>query len=303
MIVKKYFTVSKMGKPVTKQKPNKHFQKRPNSLTISSFFKPTQTSSIPPSQIVALDCEMIESIENKDILARVSIVSYSGQVLLDAFIKPELEIRDYRTDVTGVDAGLLSKAGQPLAAVLTTVENLLKTKIVVGHGLNNDFDVLDMVHAVNLRRDTAGYRGLRPQGREDKVPALRTLVALHLDGRVIQKGVHSSVEDARCALALYKKVATIWEGEIAKGAKSGKLDEGKKKREIRKARRDGVKRKAKRVDKEVEKKVSLEEAIGFGAVVAGVPQSTSATAKAPAAAIATKAKAAALAATKSKVTA
>jgi hypothetical protein len=81
------------------------------------------------------------------------------------------------------------------------------------------------------------------------------------------------------------------------------LDEGKKKREIRKARRDGVKRKAKRVDKEVEKKVSLEEAIGFGAVVAGVPQSTSATAKAPAAAIATKAKAAALAATKSKVTA
>jgi RNA exonuclease 4 len=35
-------------------------------------------------------------------LARVSIVDYSGRVILDTFVKPRRPVTDYRTPVSGV---------------------------------------------------------------------------------------------------------------------------------------------------------------------------------------------------------
>ena len=250
------FNSTKKSKP---GKPAKSHTNKPHTLTIKSFFKPETTSLIDPSRIVALDCEMVEAIGNKDVLARVSIVSFSGKILLDLFVKQDLEIRDYRTDVTGVDAELLRKSGLPHSDVVARVSALLRDKVVVGHGLNNDFDVLEFSHT--QVRDTAGYKPLRPAGREDKVPALRTLVALHLDGRVIQQGAHSSVEDARCALALYKKVMTNWETLLNKNRKSEQISDSLNRRLLRKARNDGVKRAATRKEKISNNKISLDQAI------------------------------------------
>ena len=43
-----------------------------------------------------------------------------------------------------------------------------------------------------------------------------------LDGLEIQKGEHSSVDDARAALLLYKKFAKQWEREVKLGTTAGK---------------------------------------------------------------------------------
>jgi RNA exonuclease 4 len=182
------------------------------ALTLGGFFE-KQTSAMNPELLVAMDCEMVGGIGNKDLLARVSIVGFSGKVILDAFVKPSEQVRDYRTDITGVDADILKRAGRPLDEVITKVKATLEGKVVIGHGLNNDFEALGFSHPADKIRDTAGYKPLRPADREKKIPALRFLVS-HWLKRDIQQGSHSSVEDARFALQLYKKVADDWEKSL-----------------------------------------------------------------------------------------
>lgn len=57
-----------------------------------------------PSEVVALDCEMVGVgvFGERDALARCSIVDYYGTVIYDKFIKPKEVIKDYRTAVSGV---------------------------------------------------------------------------------------------------------------------------------------------------------------------------------------------------------
>lgn len=54
------------------------------------------------TNIVGLDCEMVEVEGGKDALARVSIVNYHGHILMDKFVIPEKRITDYRSWVSGV---------------------------------------------------------------------------------------------------------------------------------------------------------------------------------------------------------
>lgn len=53
---------------------------------------------------VAMDCEMVGVGFNgdNDMLARVSIVGKGGEVLLDMYVKPQEEVVDYRTSVSGI---------------------------------------------------------------------------------------------------------------------------------------------------------------------------------------------------------
>eukprot|EP00069_Balaena_mysticetus_P015034 bmy_09056T0 len=53
--------------------------------------------------VVAMDCEMVGLGPFKESgLARCSLVDYHGTVLYDKFIRPEGEITDYRTPVSGI---------------------------------------------------------------------------------------------------------------------------------------------------------------------------------------------------------
>ena len=54
------------------------------------------------TEIIGLDCEMVEVEGGVDALARISIINYYGQVLLDTFVLPQRKITDYRTWVSGV---------------------------------------------------------------------------------------------------------------------------------------------------------------------------------------------------------
>ena len=188
------------------------FPAKHKKLSLGGFFE-KQSSAVAPESVVAMDCEMVGGVNGKDLLARVSLVGYSGKVLLDAFVRPSEVVKDYRTDITGVDAEILKRAGKPHAEVVDRVKEMLKGKLVIGHGLNNDFDALGITHPPEMIRDTAGYKPLRPTDREKKIPALKFLVS-HWLGKDIQKGSHSSVEDARFALQLFKKVAVEWEKSL-----------------------------------------------------------------------------------------
>ena len=67
-----------------------------------------------PGRYVAIDCEMVGVGPKgaEDLLARVAIVNYLGQVLLDAFVKPSQRVTDWRTKYSGIrPADVLNDSG------------------------------------------------------------------------------------------------------------------------------------------------------------------------------------------------
>jgi hypothetical protein len=56
---------------------------------VQQIFNPTPSSFKGETSVVAVDCEMVETDRFGEGLARVSIVNYNGNILLDKFVIPE----------------------------------------------------------------------------------------------------------------------------------------------------------------------------------------------------------------------
>ena len=166
----------------------------------------------PLTPVVAIDCEMIGvgSGGLHSILARVSIVSSTYDVLYDSYVAPPPAepITDYRTHVSGITPSLLHSAPS-FATVQREVASIIKGRVLIGHGLVGDLQALCLNHPRGLQRDTAHFRLLCPV----RPIALKRLLDERL-GIVVQEGVHDSVEDARGAMMLYESVASEWEESL-----------------------------------------------------------------------------------------
>lgn len=64
------------------------------------------------AEYVAIDCEMVATVEDINALARVSVVNENCNVLLDEFVVPESRIRDYRTRYSGITPQILKERGK-----------------------------------------------------------------------------------------------------------------------------------------------------------------------------------------------
>eukprot|EP00933_Yihiella_yeosuensis_P078235 TRINITY_DN8945_c2_g1_i3.p1 TRINITY_DN8945_c2_g1~~TRINITY_DN8945_c2_g1_i3.p1 ORF type:complete len:286 (+),score=30.31 TRINITY_DN8945_c2_g1_i3:115-858(+) len=185
----------------------------------------------------------------KSVLIRVSIVSRRGKVLLDSLVKPDQEVTDWRTRYTGVDANSFAAiealAPEPASSpspkmrredlltlprsVLSTsdaickVNGLLENVVIVGHDLRQDLKLLGRCHeqlkSKCLLRDSAFFpllaAGIDNQKRGG-LPSLRALAESWLDDPTLHHGAHSSVEDARAAMLLYRLTAPQWESYVRK---------------------------------------------------------------------------------------
>ncbi|KAK4953747.1 3'-5' exonuclease [Elasticomyces elasticus] len=167
---------------------------------------------------VALDCEMVGTgppPHTDNVLARASLVNFHGEQIYDSYVLPpsrEVKVGDYRTHVSGIRQSHMKPGfARPFAEVQADVAKLLDGRILVGHALRNDLQVLLLNHPKRDLRDTSRHPKFRVESM-GKPPALRNLAKSEL-GMSIQTGEHSSIEDARAAVLLYKKEKTGFEEE------------------------------------------------------------------------------------------
>ncbi|CAB3238135.1 unnamed protein product [Arctia plantaginis] len=166
------------------------------------------------TKFLAIDCEMVGvGYDGSDhMLARVSIVNKFGDCIYDKFVKAREEVKDYRTNISGVRKEDMMN-GEEFNTVQKEVAELIKGRILVGHSLKNDLSVLFLSHPKRNIRDTSRYKPFK-KITKGSTPSLKRL-AKELLGIEIQSGEHSSVEDARAAMQLYCSVARQWEPQIA----------------------------------------------------------------------------------------
>eukprot|EP00920_Eleutheroschizon_duboscqi_P017786 GHVT01042634.1.p1 GENE.GHVT01042634.1~~GHVT01042634.1.p1 ORF type:complete len:381 (-),score=58.75 GHVT01042634.1:582-1724(-) len=152
--------------------------------------------------------------------ARVSLVNEHHEVLFDEYVRPTRQVTSYRTWISGITKADLEKGISFKAAQLAVLE-IVNNKVLVGHALKNDLEVLRISHPLHLARDTSVYRplreGLNPKGSHlptsTQPPSLRRLVA-HWLKEAIQEGTHDSVEDAMAAMRLYQLKQLDWENRF-----------------------------------------------------------------------------------------
>jgi len=165
--------------------------------------------------VLALDCEMVRTEAGME-LARVSLVDGSSRAtLLDLLVRPEQPVLDYLTRWSGMTEAMLQGAGVvSFVDARTQVLALLNASpgcMVAGHGLENDLNVLRIIHSRVV--DTSVLFPHHAGGVHKN--SLRWLASRYLK-RAIQTGEdegaatqgHSSIEDALAAMDLASLKAT-----------------------------------------------------------------------------------------------
>lgn len=112
---------------------------------------PGVSKQYDPSSYIALDCEFVGvgPQGQQSALARVSLVNFDGNVVLDTFCAPSEKVIDYRSWVSGVrEADLLGAPG--FQVVQNRVQELLKGKVLVGHAVYNDLEVGETIGAFSV---------------------------------------------------------------------------------------------------------------------------------------------------------
>ncbi|KAM9851771.1 interferon-stimulated 20 kDa exonuclease-like 2 [Aulostomus maculatus] len=190
------------------------------SCAVAGSHQPSgQTPAGFPTKFLAIDCEMVGTGPKGRIsqLARCSIVSYEGDVVYDKFINPSVPVTDYRTRWSGIRHRDLVKA-TPYSEARKEILRLLMGKVVIGHAIHNDFKVLGYSHPTALTRDTSRIPLLNRKAgfAENECASLKRLTKA-IFNRDIQTGKkgHSSVEDAKATMELYRVVEDEWEKTLA----------------------------------------------------------------------------------------
>ncbi|OAK93481.1 hypothetical protein IQ06DRAFT_299138 [Phaeosphaeriaceae sp. SRC1lsM3a] len=175
-----------------------------------------------PGKYVAVDCEMVgigPEPKRDSALARVSLVNFHGHQVYDSYVQipRKIEVTDYRTAVSGIEPKhLQNDVARPFDEVREDLKTLLTGRILVGHAVKNDLDVLILKHDKRFIRDTSKFSKFRQLAHiPGRTPGLKVL-AEKLLGVEIQVGAHSSVEDARATMALYRLEKDEFEQEVRK---------------------------------------------------------------------------------------
>jgi RNA exonuclease 4 len=172
------------------------------------------SKSVEIGKYVGIDCEMVGvgGDEDRSVLARVSIVNFHGTQVYDSFVRPKEFVTDWRTSVSGVSPKNMATA-RSFEEVQADVAAILKDRVIVGHAIKNDLEAMMLGHPKKDIRDTSKFSGFRKYSA-GKTPSLKKL-AKEVLGVDIQGGEHSSIEDARATMLLFRRHKSAFDVEHA----------------------------------------------------------------------------------------
>ncbi|KAK4159785.1 putative RNA exonuclease 4 [Cladorrhinum sp. PSN259] len=164
---------------------------------------------------LAIDCEMVGVGPGgrESTLARVSITDFHGKQVYDSYVKPREKVTDWRTHVSGIQPKHVHIARE-FTEVQEQVAELLRGRILVGHDVKHDLKALELNHSSKMIRDTVKFWGFKKYGHGPK-PSLKVLAREVLGIEKFQEGQHSSVEDARVVMMLFRKYKSAFDVEHA----------------------------------------------------------------------------------------
>lgn len=179
-------------------------------LTISSEPIPRKEEQ---GKYISMDCEFVGvGPEGTDsALARISIVNFFGKVIYDKYVRPSEKVTDWRTWVSGVTPFNMKEAVDFREAQLEA-SKILEDRILVGHAIHHDLESLFLSHPYSKIRDTSKLPLFR-KITGGRPPSLKKLI-LHYLKVEIQAGYHSSVEDARATMLLFRIFRKEFDREI-----------------------------------------------------------------------------------------
>lgn len=165
---------------------------------------------------VSIDCEMVgvgPNPERESALARASLVNYNGEQVYDSYVLNKEPVTDWRSHVSGILPEHMDEA-RPLEEVQAEVSKIITGRILIGHAIHHDLEALMLSHPKRDIRDTSRHAPYRKLAG-GSWPRLKILTS-ELLGFEIQDGAHSSVEDARACMLLFRKDKASFEREHSK---------------------------------------------------------------------------------------
>ncbi|KAF6766241.1 hypothetical protein DFP72DRAFT_11900 [Ephemerocybe angulata] len=154
--------------------------------------------------------------KNVPMIARVTLVDYNGNTLLDTYVRPTYHITDYRSAQTGLDYSHL-QAAPTFTQVQDAVARLIQNNILVGYRIWDFLSGIGLNHPAIDTRDMALYRPLRKRLKSRFLIELPTLVRWFI-GKEIGRGYENSLEDGVSSMELYQACQTRFESVISSGA-------------------------------------------------------------------------------------
>lgn len=164
-----------------------------------------------------LSCELVTIGQGASAVARVTMLNWDAEVVLDTHVQVPVPVTDFRS--TGITPSLVSSSNSQamtFAKVRLTVYQTLKGKILVGHNLQEHLSALGLTHPSTDVRDTASFELFRYE-EIDGVTDEHVVVDRPLEemaGEFLQRSYDhplNPVESSTVALDLYKAFRKEWE--------------------------------------------------------------------------------------------
>ncbi|ROT35610.1 RNA exonuclease [Sodiomyces alkalinus F11] len=201
--------------PALIQDPDRRAAFQPPQGWVATRVESLEDAQVPEEEVeqgsvtagrdcLALDCEMCMTGEDEYSLTRISVLAWSGEIIMDELVKPEKPITNYVTHFSGITEAMLAPVTITLQDIQARLLDLITPRtILIGHSLESDLKALRLSHPFIV--DTSLIYP-HPRGPPLK-SSLKWLTQKYLH-REIQRGGaqgHNPVEDARACLDLVRQ--------------------------------------------------------------------------------------------------
>ncbi|KAI2703466.1 hypothetical protein CBS147333_8800 [Penicillium roqueforti] len=183
--------------------------KKPSPKTGHFRQVPRPSDNLPRRRAIVLDCEMVQVEAGRRELAFLSAIDFlTGEVLIDNYVQPKSRVVNWDSRFSGVTPSAMNKAVRKGTALFGWEEARSKLwefmdseTILIGHSLNNDLDVLGIIHwnivDSSIITSEAVFYTVHAGEPLNRTWSLKTLTneLVNYDIQVGKQG-HSALEDA-----------------------------------------------------------------------------------------------------------